>query len=90
MKFKTGWGKIKYSDAIGANTNVFSEQTAFVGDWRKSEFIDHGKWSGDILEVNSGCGVLSFFYADEMAEDKAKNGSGGVWKNVTGWFGSRR
>jgi len=90
IKFKTAWGNIHYSETIRANTSTFSEKTGFIGDWQKSGFVDHKKWTGDILEVTTSYGDISFYYADEVPEDGIKEDLNGIWNSVVGWFGTHK
>lgn len=96
IKFQTRNGKVRFSQELQAITSVFTNGTAFVGDWQAAGFVDFEQWEGDEVEVETGNGKISFNYPYEISHEIPKTplspapAPGAKLKKGGGFFGRRR
>ncbi|KIM33784.1 hypothetical protein M408DRAFT_302637 [Serendipita vermifera MAFF 305830] len=95
LKYHTKNGRIKFAEDLQLVTSVFTDGTAFVGDWQAAGFVDFAKWEGDEVEVETANGKIQFLYAEDLPRDplKERRGSppapGAKLRKGGGFFGRR-
>lgn len=91
LKYKTGWGKTKFSAELRASVAEISGENGFVGDLSQSGFVDYRAWSKDEVEVETSYGNIYFMYVDEVPADGSffEDTVGRAVKTALGWLGIR-
>ncbi|KAG8829520.1 hypothetical protein FRC18_009245 [Serendipita sp. 400] len=62
LKYNTHNGKVKFSNELMKTLRVFTDATAFVGDWQLVGFKDHKTWEGDDVNIQTSNGSIWIGY----------------------------